>query len=78
MQDNPITPFNNQNRMQSLLTNFKGPFILGLGALILLTVFFLVTFRVQRVSGTEVGVKVNNITGDISVIAESGTNMCSV
>jgi regulator of protease activity HflC (stomatin/prohibitin superfamily) len=35
----------------------------------------MVTFRVQRVSGTEVGIKVNNVTGDITVIAESGTNI---
>ena len=56
-------------------SNFKTPLILFLIALIGSAVFFLVTFRVQRVSGTEVGIKVNNVTGDISVIAESGTNI---
>jgi len=40
-----------------------------------LTIFLMVNFRVQRVSGTEVGIKVNNVTGDITVIAESGTNI---
>ena len=63
------------NPMLDLLQGFKGSLILVLIALISLTVFFLVTFRVQRVSGTEVGIKVNNVTGDISVIAESGTNI---
>ena len=58
-----------------MLKGFKGSLILVLIALISLTVFFLVTFRVQRVSGTEVGIKVNNVTGDITVIAESGTNI---
>ncbi len=63
------------NPMMDLLQGFKGSLILVLIALISLTVFFLVTFRVQRVSGTEVGIKVNNVTGDITVIAESGTNI---
>ena len=55
------------NPMMDLLQGFKGSLILVLIALISLTVFFLVTFRVQRVSGTEVGIKVNNVTGDITV-----------
>ena len=58
-----------------MLKNFKGSLATLLLALICLIVFFLVTFRVQRVSGTEVGIKVNNVTGDITVIAESGTNI---
>jgi regulator of protease activity HflC (stomatin/prohibitin superfamily) len=58
-----------------MLKNFKGSLVTLLIALICLIVFFLVTFRVQRVSGTEVGIKVNNVTGDITVIAESGTNI---
>jgi regulator of protease activity HflC (stomatin/prohibitin superfamily) len=33
------------------------------------------TFRVQRVSGTEVGIKINNLSGDITVIEDSGTNI---
>jgi len=57
------------------LNGFKGSLLLLLLALIGITIFFLVTFRVQRVSGTEIGIKVNNVTGDITVIAESGTNI---
>lgn len=58
-----------------ILKSIKGSFVILLLALIALTVFFMITFRVQRVSGTEVGIKVNNVTGDITVIAESGTNI---
>lgn len=54
---------------------FRGSFALLLIALAVLTIFLMVNFRVQRVSGTEVGIKVNNVTGDITVIAESGTNI---
>ena len=54
---------------------FRGSFALLLIALAVLTIFLMVYFRVQRVSGTEVGIKVNNVTGDITVIAESGTNI---
>ncbi len=61
--------------MESIFANFKGPLSLMLLALICLVVFFLVTFRVQRVSGTEVGVKINNLTGEFTVIAQSGTNI---
>ncbi|MDP4693117.1 MAG: hypothetical protein NWS00_01090, partial [Opitutales bacterium] len=57
------------------LERFKGSLALLLLALVALTVFLMVTFRVQRVSGTEVGIKVNNVTGNIEVIAESGTNI---
>lgn len=64
-----------ENPALNALQNMKGPLVLFLIAAIGLAVFFLVTFRVQRVSGTEVGLKVNNVTGDITVIAESGTNI---
>jgi regulator of protease activity HflC (stomatin/prohibitin superfamily) len=57
------------------LQRFRGSFALLLIALAVLTIFLMVNFRVQRVSGTEVGIKVNNVTGDITVIAESGTNI---
>ncbi len=57
------------------LERFKGSFALLLIALVALTIFLMVNFRVQRVTGTEVGIKVNNVTGDITVIAESGTNI---
>jgi regulator of protease activity HflC (stomatin/prohibitin superfamily) len=59
----------------SALKGFKGPLILILIALIGLTLLALSAFRVQRVSGTEIGIKVNNVTGEITVIAESGTNI---
>ena len=64
-----------QQRLESMLSNFKGPLSLVLLAVVCLAIFFLVTFRVQRVSGTEVGVKINNLTGDITVIEDSGTNI---
>ena len=57
------------------LKGLNGSLVLILIALIGLTVVVLRTARVQRVSGTEVGIKVNNVTGDITVIAESGTNI---
>ncbi len=57
------------------LERIKGSLALLLIALVALTIFLMVNFRVQRVTGTEVGIKVNNVTGDITVIAESGTNI---
>jgi regulator of protease activity HflC (stomatin/prohibitin superfamily) len=70
-----FTQSGNQPPIFKLLDRFKGSLALLLLALVALTVFLLVTFRVQRVSGTEVGIKVNNVTGNIEVIAESGTNI---
>lgn len=70
--------FPNQQQPHPLVTalkGLKGSLVLVLVALIGLTVVLLRTARVQRVSGTEVGIKVNNVTGDITVIAESGTNI---
>ena len=70
--------FPNQTQSQTPGNPFsgvKGSLILLLIALIGLSIVLLRTVRVQRVSGTEVGIKVNNVTGDISVIAESGTNI---
>lgn len=63
------------NPLVEAIKGFKGSLILLLIALIALTIFFMVTFRVQRVSGTEVGIKVNNVNGKVTVIAESGTNI---
>jgi len=57
------------------LQGFKGSLALLFIAIAVLTIFLMVNFRVQRVSGTEVGIKVNNVTGDITVIAKSGTNI---
>ncbi|MFQ3271702.1 MAG: regulator of protease activity HflC (stomatin/prohibitin superfamily), partial [Lentimonas sp.] len=59
----------------ALIERFKSSFALLLIALVALTIFLMVNFRVQRVTGTEVGIKVNNVTGEITVIAESGTNI---
>jgi regulator of protease activity HflC (stomatin/prohibitin superfamily) len=70
--------FPNQQLPPPLITalkGLKGSLILVLIALVGLTVLIIFTFRVQRVSGTEVGIKVNNVTGEITVIAESGTNI---
>ena len=57
------------------LQGFKGSLALLFIAIAVLTIFLMINFRVQRVSGTEVGIKVNNVTGDITVIAKSGTNI---
>ena len=58
-----------------VLQYFRGPIILFLAALLLVVMTLLVTIRVQRVSGTEVGVKVNNLSGEITVITSSGTQI---
>jgi len=65
----------NQAPIFPALQSYKGSFALLLIALAVLTIFLAVNFRVQRVSGTEVGIKVNNVTGDITVIEKSGTNI---
>ncbi len=70
-----MNTFKRQNSLDAVLKNFGGSIILFLLALISVTVFVLYTFRVQRVSGTEVGIKINNLTGDITVIEQSGTNI---
>ncbi|MGB0370986.1 MAG: SPFH domain-containing protein [Opitutales bacterium] len=44
-------------------------------ALLLIVAGALFTVRVEHVSGTEVGVKVNNMTGEIEIIRESGANI---
>jgi regulator of protease activity HflC (stomatin/prohibitin superfamily) len=54
---------------------FGGSIILTLFALLLLAILLLVTIRVDRVSGTEVGVKVNNLTGKITVVTQQGTQI---
>ncbi|MBC2605486.1 SPFH domain-containing protein [Pelagicoccus albus] len=64
-----------RQRLLAVLQKFRGPVALALIALVFLAVFFLLAFRVQRVSGTEVGVKINNLTGDITIISDSGTNI---
>ncbi|MEO0794788.1 MAG: SPFH domain-containing protein [Verrucomicrobiota bacterium] len=61
------------NRRFSALRPFRGTIILALSAMLLLSIAMLFTIRVQKVSGTEVGVKVNNLNGDLTVVPESGT-----
>lgn len=72
---NNTTQFQRPNNPLDAFAGFKGPLILVLIALIALALFLMQTVRVKRVSGTEVGLLVNNVTGDITVIAESGTNI---
>ena len=70
--------FSNQSNQQTqleVLKGFKSPLIFVSIALIGLVVLTMRMVRVQPVSGTEVGIKVNNVTGEITVIAESGTNI---
>ncbi len=58
-----------------MLRYFRGSIILFLAALLLIVMTLLVTVRIQRVGGTEVGVKINNLSGDITVITSSGTQI---
>jgi len=69
------TSYKAQNMGQAALARFQGPLILFLLAMISVVGFLLYTVRVQRVSGTEVGIRINNITGDVTVIEQSGTNI---
>lgn len=62
-------------KLSAALRAFRGSLIMVLAAIVLVVLFTLATLRVQRISGTEVGVKVNNLTGEITVITESGTNI---
>jgi len=58
-----------------VLQHFRGTILLVLVAMLLFAVMLLFTVRVQKVSGTEVGVQVNNLTGNLKVIPESGTHI---
>lgn len=66
---------NQQTQLEEVLKGFKNPLIFVSIALIALGVLTMRMVRVQPVSGTEVGIKVNNVTGEITVIAESGTSI---
>lgn len=66
---------NQQTQLEEVLKGFKNPLIFVSIALIGLGVLTMRMVRVQPVSGTEVGIKVNNVTGEITVIAESGTSI---
>lgn len=54
-------------------SGFRLTLILALLAVFLFTLAMSTTVRVERVSGTEVGIKVNNLNGNIEVISQSGT-----
>ncbi|WP_269539963.1 SPFH domain-containing protein [Cerasicoccus fimbriatus] len=60
-------------RRNGVLRHFSGTIILVLVAIFMLAIAALFTVRVQKVGGTEIGVKVNNLSGGITVIPESGT-----
>lgn len=53
----------------------SGTMLLVLFTILLVSATVLVTLRVQKVTGTEVGVKVNNISGNIEIIRQPGTNI---
>lgn len=44
-------------------------------AILALIVFLLTNIRIIRVAGSEIGIKINNISGEIEVISDSGTNI---
>ena len=46
--------------------------LMGL-AIVLFIAFIAANIRIARVAGSEIGIKINDISGDIDVIAESGT-----
>lgn len=47
--------------------------ILMVIALVLFIAFVAANIRIARVAGSEIGIKINDISGDIEVVAESGT-----
>ena len=65
----------NQNFNYSVnsVTPAQKSLMMLLAAVVLVGVTLFFTVRVERVSGTEIGVKVNNISGDFTIISESGT-----
>jgi len=65
----------NFKQSAGVLRHFRGTIILVLIAILLFAVMLLFTVRVQQVSGTEIGVKVNNLTGEVTVVPESGTHI---
>ncbi|WP_309395800.1 SPFH domain-containing protein [Cerasicoccus maritimus] len=67
------TPPPLRQRRPSVLRHFSGTIILVLVAIFMVAIALLFTVRVDKVGGTEIGVKVNNLTGGITVIPESGT-----
>ena len=67
------SPINIQ-QMQ-VLRYFRSTIILALVALLLVAISLLVTIRVQKIEGTEVGVKVNNVSGSIEVIDRPGAHI---
>lgn len=53
---------------------YKTTILMGV-AILLFVAFLAANIRVVRVAGSEIGIKINNITGEIELISESGTNI---
>ena len=69
-----MSEFNiNVREATNWFSGFRFTLILLLVALFLSALAISTTVRVERVSGTEVGIKVNNLNGNIEVITQSGT-----
>ncbi len=69
----PFEDSASRERRNMIIKSFGKSFILFLVAALLLVITLLFTVRFEQVTGSEVAVKVSNITGDIEVIAEPGT-----
>ncbi len=54
---------------------FRSSILLLLFTIFLACLALLATIRIQRVSGSEIGVRVNNLTGEVTPINESGTTI---
>ncbi|MFP4378910.1 MAG: SPFH domain-containing protein [Candidatus Sumerlaeia bacterium] len=60
---------------KQIMKSFGSSIILLLVAVLLVVILVLVTIRVDRISGTEVGIRINNLTGKVSVIDSQGTQI---
>ncbi len=56
------------------LRYFQSTLILALVAFLLVGVSVLFTIRFQKITAEQVGVKINNITGEIEIVQQEGTN----
>lgn len=54
---------------------FRSSIMLLLFTLFLVCLALLATIRIQRVSGSEIGIKVNNLTGEVTPVKDSGTTI---
>jgi regulator of protease activity HflC (stomatin/prohibitin superfamily) len=62
-----------KERRAMIVKSFGKSFILFLVAALLIIITLLFTVRFEQVTGSEVAIKVSNLTGDFQVIAEPGT-----